>query len=262
MRQLITAAQVLPGPAGERIADGAVLIDGDTIVAVGPRAELERVDGPVIRRDYPQQTVLPGLINCHVHLAFDAGMRPVEALTEATDDELLPAMADRAGQALRAGVTTVRDLGDRGGLAVRLRDAINAGKFDGPSIVAAGPPLTPPGGHCWFLGGEVADQAAIRRQVRHNAELGAEVIKVMASGGQMTPNSPPMWQTQFTADDLRVVVEEAGALGLPVAAHAHGTDAIAAAVEAGVTTVEHCTWLRSGGQGYDQRDDIARAMAE
>lgn len=271
-RQLITAGQVLPGPAGQRIADGAVLVDGEMIVAVGPRAEVERQvegaagrgenGGDVQRRDYPGHTLLPGLINCHVHLVFDAGPRPVETLAETADPDLLPAMADRAQQALLAGVTTVRDLGDRGGLAIQLRDAINRGELPGPRVVASGPPLTPPGGHCWFFGGEVADQDAIRRQVRHNAELGCDVIKVMASGGQLTPNSPPMWQSQFTPDELRVVVSEATAAGLPVAAHAHGTDAIAGAVEAGVTTIEHCTWLRAGGQGYETRDDVGRRMAE
>jgi imidazolonepropionase-like amidohydrolase len=261
VQQLITAGQVLTGPAGSRIADGAVLVDGATIVGVGPAAEVaEQAGAEVRRRDYPGHTLLPGLINCHVHLTLDASPVPLDHLQAAGDDELLDGMAQRARQALSAGVTTVRDLGDRGGLAMRLRDRITAGEQSGPRIVASGPPLTIPDGHCWFFGGVVDGEDAIRAQVRHNASLGADVIKVMASGGQITPGSPPMWASQFSTDELRVIVEEAAACGLPVAAHAHGAEAIASAVEAGVATIEHCTWMREGG--FDRREDVARDMAE
>jgi imidazolonepropionase-like amidohydrolase len=166
-------------------------------------------------------------------------------------------MARRAGQLLSGGVTTARDLGDRNGLAIKLRD-----ELPGPRIVSSGAPITIPKGHCWFLGGEVDGEDAIRDRVRATADSGADLIKVMASGGQLTPGSPPMWQNQFSAGELRIVVAEASRAGLPVAAHAHGTEAIAAAVEAGVTTIEHCTWVRRGGGGLDQRTDVARRMAE
>lgn len=256
VQQLITAAQVLPGPAKQRIPDGAVLIDGGVITAVGPRREVEQQATPEAHRhDFPRHTVLPGLINCHIHLVFDAGPDPVGAVQETEDTDLLAGMAERARQLLAAGVTTVRDLGDRNGLAIKLRDELS-----GPRIVASGPPITIPQGHCWFLGGEVDGEDALRARVRATAEMGANVIKVMASGGQITPGSPPMWQNQFSQRELRIVVEEATSAGLPVAAHAHGTEAIAAAVEAGVTTVEHCTWIRAGG-GYDQRADVAEQMA-
>ncbi|HEY1918274.1 MAG TPA: amidohydrolase family protein [Streptosporangiaceae bacterium] len=145
MRQLITAGQVLTGPAGSLICDGAVLVDGARIVAVGPAADVARQAGPEVRRrDYPAHTLLPGLINCHVHLALDAGPAPLDNLLAVNDDELLAGMAQRARQALAAGVTTLRDLGDRRGLAMRLRDQITAGEVAGPRIVASGPPLTIP----------------------------------------------------------------------------------------------------------------------
>lgn len=262
MQQLITSRKVLIGPVGQHISDGAVLIDGDTITAVGPRAEVERqLVGEVRRRDYPHHTLLPGLIDCHVHLAFDTSDSPIDALRDSDDLDLLMGMTGRAQQVLSAGVTTVRDLGDRDGLVIRLRDAIARGDVRGPRILAAGAPLTIPEGHCWFFGGAVAGDDEIRRQVRHNAALGADVIKVMASGGQITPNSPSMRQEQFSTDELRVIVEEATRAGLPVAAHAHSTEAITSAVAAGVTTVEHCTWMRAEGGGYDQREAVAKQMA-
>ena len=217
----------------------------------------------VVERAFPGATILPGLINAHVHLAFSAGPDRLAHLMGPLEEErLVLAMAGRAQQLLNSGVTTVRDLGDRGGLAVRLRQAINTGELIGPRILAATAPLTPPGGHCWFLGGEVAGAAQIRQQVQRNADAGADVIKVMVSGGNMTPGGAHMWEQQFSTEELRTAVAQAHRLGLPVAAHAHGTSSIRACVEAGVDTIEHCTWLIGPGiVGRDEQiaADIAAA---
>lgn len=262
MQRLITAREVLAGPVGQRIKDGAVLIDGDAITATGPREEIERAaDDDAVRSDYPRHAILPGLINCHVHLAFNSGQHVVDELRATGDSALLLGMAGRAQQALTSGVTTVRDLGDRDGLVFQVRAAIERGELLGPRILAAGPPLTPPRGHCWFFGGEVDGPDAIRERIRRNAALGADVIKVMASGGSLTPESVSMREEQFGVAELKLIVREARDAGLPVAAHAHGSDSIAAATEAGVDTIEHCTWMRTGGEGHDRRDDVARAMA-
>ncbi|SDQ18553.1 metal-dependent hydrolase family protein [Actinopolyspora saharensis] len=262
MQQLITADQVVPGPAGQRIADGAVLVDGDAITAVGPRAEVEPLADDARRHTAVGGTVLPGLVNAHVHLSWDAGFGMLERFRAADDAELLLGIAGRAQQALRAGVTTLRDLGDRDGLVLRVRDAIARGVLAGPRLLGSGPPLTPPQGHCWFFGGEVSGADQIRERIRGNVALGADVIKVMASGGEMTPDSPPTWQSQFSAEELALVVREAHAAGLPVAAHAHGTEAIAAAAAAGVDTIEHCSWQGADNVGSDLRDEVAREIAE
>ncbi|MDH6130202.1 amidohydrolase family protein [Kitasatospora sp. GP82] len=255
MELLISSGRVLTGPGGECVNDGAVFVSKGGIVAVGARDEVERLAPDDVRRvSFPHGTVLPGLIDCHVHLAFDASPDPVGALREADDASLLLGMAGRAQQLLATGVTTVRDLGDRGGLSVRLRDAVAAGVLHGPRILAATAPITSPGGHCWFLGGEVSGEEAIRDQVRRNAESGADVIKVMATGGGITKGGPATWQSQFTTEELHLVVAEARRAGLPVAAHAHGTDGIAGVVAAGVNTIEHCTWMVDGG--FEVRDDV------
>ncbi len=260
MEFLLSAGQLLTGPGGARLEDGAVLVRGDRIAAAGPRAEVEaRAAGDAVRVSRPGGTLLPGLIDAHVHLCFDAGPDPVTSLRETEDADLLLAMAGRAKQLLATGVTTVRDLGDRGGLALRLRDAVAAGSVRGPRILAAGAPLTPPGGHCWFLGGEVSGEEAIRELVRRNAKDGADVVKVMATGGGLTKGGPAIWESQFTPAELRLVVAEARVHGLPVAAHAHGADGIEAAVAAGVDTIEHCTWMGDGG--FDVRESVVADIA-
>ncbi|MFK0288028.1 amidohydrolase family protein [Streptomyces sp. NPDC090499] len=258
---LITADRIIVGPADQVIADGAVLIDSGTVAAVGAAAELDAsVDAEVPRLRCPGTTAMPGMIDCHVHLAFDAGPDPVGAVTTAKQDELATAMAEHAAQLLTAGVTTVRDLGDRDALTVALRASIESGAVIGPRIVAATAPLTSHGGHCGFLGGEVTSDDDIRTQVARNAAAGADLIKVMASGGALTPSGPRMWEAQFTPDQLHLIVEEAERHGLGVAAHAHGTETIAHCVAAGVRTLEHCSWRTPEGIVYDP--EISRRIVE
>ncbi|CAM5323256.1 amidohydrolase [Streptomyces avidinii] len=256
---LITAGRVLTGDA--EVADGAVLVRDGIITAVGPRADIEAQAGSnEPRQDFPDSTLLPGLIDAHVHLVFDAGADPVATMQEAGDEDLLEGMRKRAEQLLATGVTTARDLGDRGGLALRLAQEIAAGTATGPRIIGAGAPVTPPGGHCWFLGGEVSNADEARALVHHNVAQGAKVVKVMAGGGGLTKGGAPSWKSQFGADELAVVVEEAHQVGLKVAAHAHGTDAITDAVAAGVDTIEHCTWMTE--DGFDLREDVLAQIIE
>ncbi|MEV1065999.1 amidohydrolase family protein [Streptomyces sp. NPDC050263] len=257
---LITAGRVLVD-SGTYLDDGAILIEGDSITAVGPRAEIaEQVGADAVHLAFPEGTVLPGLIDAHVHLAFDGGADPVATLHESSDETLLNDMRRRAEQLLLSGVTTARDLGDRNGLALRLDEEIAQGSTPGPRIVSAGTPATPPGGHCHFLGGEVSGVTEVRDLVRRNITAGAGAIKAMVTGGGLTKDGPKSWQNQFTPEELQALVDEAHQAGLPVAAHAHGTDGITAAVEAGVDTIEHCTWMTN--DGFDLRPDVLKQIID
>ncbi|OXM66820.1 amidohydrolase family protein [Amycolatopsis vastitatis] len=253
---LITAGRVLPRPSTP-VEDGAVLVRDGVIAAAGPRADVVAQAAPDAQRhDFPTGTALAGLFNVHVHLAFDA-TREMLPHFEA-DASPLEGARSRVRQLLRSGVTTVRDLGDRGHLAAAVRRS-----FDGetaPRLLVSGPPITVPGGHCHFFGGETASDDDIRALIDANAAAGADVVKVMASGGQITEGGADMWESQFDARQLSLIVAHAASHGLPVAAHAHGADAIEAAVEAGVSTIEHCSFM-TGPKSFDRRSHVAKRMA-
>jgi imidazolonepropionase-like amidohydrolase len=251
-RTVIRARWLFDGCGSELMRDPVVVLEGERIVSVD-----RGIPPPLGARvvDLPGATLLPGLVDTHQHLVFDAGSDPVASLAARDDDGAREAMVEAARVAVRGGVTTVRDLGDRGYLSLGLR-----GRAGLPTIVAAGPPITSLGGHCHFLGGEVGpDVRSLRDAVRERVERGVDVIKVMASGGHLTPGSRQE-TSQFGFDELRAVVEEGHRYGLSVIAHAHGGSAIAEAAAAGVDGLEHVTFWTE--DGVDAPAATIRAIAE
>jgi imidazolonepropionase-like amidohydrolase len=242
---VLRAAWLYDGTSATRTPAPAVVIDGGTIIAVGTSTDTVPTGPGVEVVDLPAATLLPGVVDGHVHLAFDASDDPVGHLAGRDDAATFVAMTRAARQAARGGVTTVRDLGDRGYLSLAIRDAARSDRSL-PTVVAAGPPITTPGGHCHFLGGAATGVDGVRAAVRAHAERGVDVIKIMASGGGMTPGTHPE-RPQFGLDELRAAVDEAHRHGLPITAHAHGTPAIADAVDAGVDGLEHVTFMTEDG---------------
>jgi imidazolonepropionase-like amidohydrolase len=245
---------------GERFSTGGstVFIDAGRIVAVEPGFP-DVGDGSQVLQ-FDDATVLPGLIDAHVHLVADSEMGALDRVAGYTDDELDAVMTQGLHRQLAAGVTVVRDLGDRRYSAVGRRDRQRSGGAlePEPTILAAGPPLTTPGGHTFSLGGEVAGRAAISAAIAERKERGVDVVKVMASGGNTTPGTDVL-RTQFTGEELTHIVDLAHAAGLPVTAHAHGLPAVEQAVDAGVDGIEHCTCLTA--TGFDLPDVLIERIA-
>jgi imidazolonepropionase-like amidohydrolase len=195
-------------------------------------------------------TLLPGLIDGHVHLALDKTLYTAFSsedyqtrLRARNPERELVRAGHHAQQALAAGVTTVRDCGADSFIIPALRDAINAGEFVGPRILASGRPITTTAGHT-YSGWGVDGADEMRKAVRFLASQRVDFIKCIVSGGTTTPGTN-ITRAQYTLDEVRVAVQEAHRLGLQVAAHAISTDSIRLAAEAGVDTIEHCSWIGS-----------------
>jgi imidazolonepropionase-like amidohydrolase len=229
-----------------------VLLDGDRIGWTGPHARAPREARDAKGIDAAGGTVTPGLIDCHVHLNFDGA-----ADFAAEGAGLTPALGAIKGSVnarkhLAAGVTTVRDLGGVG--TVEIARAIDAGMIPGPRVIPSGRALTITGGHGHNIGlaREVDGADEVRKAVREEIRAGAAAIKVIATGGVLTPGIGATF-TAFTPDELAAAIDEAHSWDRGVAAHAIGTEGILQAVRAGIDTVEHCVLVTP---------QVAKEMAE
>lgn len=239
---------------GEKpIPDGAlVLVEDGVIIGVEP-GRAPAPDGCEVIYE-PGTTVLPGLIDAHSHLCGNGEPDALDRLPSLTPDRLDAAVDAALTAQLAAGVTSVRDLGDHRWTVVdRHRE-----RPDGPTVVASGPPITSVGGHCATMGGEASGVGELRRAVRERADRGADLVKVMVTGGMMTP-ATDMRACQFSLAELRAVVDEAHRLGLPVTAHAHALTGVQQCVAAGVDGIEHCFCLTE--DGIHTPPELAAAIA-
>jgi imidazolonepropionase-like amidohydrolase len=246
---------------GERFSaePATVLLDGEKIIGV--ESQIVELDESWDVYDYASGTLLPGLIDTHVHLVADNVVGALDRIPELGEQALDDIITESLRRQLAAGVTTVRDLGDYQYAAVTRRDEQRDGRMQRPepTIVASGPPLTSVAGHCHYLGGEVANPSQISAAIRERIDRSVDVVKVMTSGGMLTPGSDVM-RTQFSSDDLRSIVQQAHDGALPVAAHAHGVPAIEQSIEAEVDCIEHFSCLTD--QGFAFSDELADRVAE
>jgi imidazolonepropionase-like amidohydrolase len=236
----------------------SIWVRAGRIEAVG--AEAERAYPGEDRRDARGRFALPGLIDAHVHLELDPSLRtPAEqlALSEPVREA---GVATRARAMLRAGITTARDCGGGAHREHALRQRIDSGDALGPRLLCCGQPLTTPGGHCHFWGGEVESEASIRQMIDRQIDAGSDWIKVMATGGVFTKGSSAR-ATQFDRATLTQIVEHARRADRFVAAHCHGTRGIDFALEAGVRTLEHASFAGPDGFGTDLDDALMARIA-
>lgn len=245
MPRMILRGTVFDGTgAAPRQAD--VVLDEGRITAVG---SAEDAGGAAVL-DFQGATILPGLIDCHVHLTSDSVPGEIRRLKQSTPYQALVGAA-QAERLLRMGFTTVRDVGAVGYANVALSQAIRDGWARGPRVLAAGPSLSVRGGHgdsyyrpevSFDRGGLIAGPQGAREAVRETIKMGAEVVKLLVTGGVMTDGSD-VGALQWTHEELQAAIDMAHQLGVRVAGHCHGAAGVKAAVRAGIDTIEHGTLL-------------------
>ncbi|BED91281.1 Xaa-Pro dipeptidase [Pseudoalteromonas sp. MM1] len=255
----LTAKAMVDVQTGEVIQSPLITIDNGVItdVAQNKKPNMTKNDQHI---DLPELTLMPGLMDMHVHLTSDPTVSRSERLSQS-----VPRMAIKAAyfakKTLLAGFTTLRNVGAEGYSVIAVRDGINAGDIVGPRIWAAGPSLGITGGHCdnnrlppelKYTSTGVADGPwAARVKVRENIKYGANAIKFCATGGVFSKGTKVGVQ-QYSFEEMKAIVDEAHMRDLPVSAHAHGTSGIKTAIKAGVDSIEHASFL----------DDEAIALAK
>jgi imidazolonepropionase-like amidohydrolase len=258
MQWAIRAKRLYDGTRQAMIQDAVVVINGQQIGAVGPAAEMS-IPAGIDVLDAGDRTLMPGMIDAHVHLLFTGSARSGEESRSASDNQALLTGVQNAQHGLKSGLTTVRDCGDRNYLSLSLRDFIAAGGLTGPRLVCSGPVITTTAGQLWWSGIECDTEDELRRAVRTLVKHGVDFIKLMGSGGNATPGSNPE-AAQYAAAGFRAVVEDAHRMGKKVAAHVHGVESIRMAVDAGIDTLEHVPFRAHGTIEYDPQlvDEILR----
>lgn len=235
----LKAGRLLDVRRGVYLDNAVILVEGERIRAVGTAAEVKIPEGAHVV-DLSRFTLLPGLIDSHVHLAWGSP----------EPGKPLPG-TEEARATLEAGFTTVRNPGSTGRADLALRDAIERGEVRGPRMLAAGPGLGMPGGACdrVFAGeGRATGVAEVRERARQVLDSGADFLK-LCSGGGVVATQADAESTEYGEAEIRAVVEEAHRRGKTVAAHAQGALAIANAVRAGVDSIEHGAWIDEASAG-------------
>ena len=249
-RTLLRAGAVLDIRSGQELHNATVIIQGEKLLGVAPTASTPAQSGDR-EIDLHSQTLLPGLIDVHVHLTGATDFDPYFELSMTPGKEAILGV-ENAKTTLEAGFTTVRNVGANDFTDVALRDEINAGHIPGPHMQVSGPPLGITGGHMdenllpyqyHVVAEGVADGIpAVQHMVRQNIKYGADLIKIGASGGVLSKGDDPQ-ASQYTREEMIAIVADAHRLGRKVAAHAHGAQAILWATEAGVDSIEHGSYI-------------------
>ena len=265
---VIKGATILDVTNGDMIKNHVVIVKDGRIDAVSPARSADIPKGIEVI-DLQGHTLLPGLIDMHVHLTSGGGYHGYERL-KLTDERRAILGVVHAKQTLMAGFTTVRNVGAGSFGDVALRDAINDGDIPGPRMLVSGPPIGITGGHCsdnnllppeYGISGEgVADGPwAARTAVRRNIKYGADLIKTCSTGGVLSKGTK-VGTPQYTVEELTALIDEAHSRGLKVASHAHGAEGIINALIAGADTIEHASFIDDEGIRLAIENDAALSM--
>ena len=254
---VLRAATLIDGTGADPCYDADVVVRDGVITHIGP-AGVYADDVVVV--DYGDATIMPGLIDCHCHLqfgAYESHERTLAVHKSASNEERVMTAIANGQRALATGVTTMRDTGGYLALNMVVRDALRSGRVPGPRLLVCGAPITTTGGHLNWCGLRADSRDEVIRAARQMVQAGADFIKVMATGGMMTPGSQA-GHSQYDLETLRDLVTDSHRLRRHVAAHVLGSDGCRDAIDAGVDTLEHCSWLTPDGiRGQSAMDEEA-----
>ena len=256
---LIKASRLIDGTGAPPLERGAILIEGDLIRGVGTEETVVPPEGAQVREiSYEDKTVLPGLVDCHVHLTGIGDGRKGDELVLLPDEVLTLQAARNAKAHLYSGVTTVRDCGAKNQTMFMLRQAMDMGIVLGPRLVLAGRPVSIIGGHLGYFGEEATGPDGCRASVRRLMKEGADFIKVTATGGSTRTSNP--YKASFSLDEFQAICDEAHKFGKHVAAHCSSTQGMITALDAGVDTILHAFHREADGTDL-YRPEITERLA-
>lgn len=260
------AARVANANMNGWLPDHAVVVENGRISDVVPKGGLAAgISDTHAVHDLGDVSLLPGLIEAHAHMHTAAGDDPAytqhAAFNDTTEFFIMRAV-DHVRTVLLSGVTTMRDLGGPVEVVFPVRDAVRAGVIPGPRLQLAGAPITTTAGHCWFFGVEADTADEVVRAIRSQVKLGADVIKIMSTGGMFTPTANPR-SAQYPVETLRAAVVEAERLNVQIVSHCLAADGVRNCVEAGIHCLIHARWFDSDfGKGLAYDPEIAQMAAD
>ena len=241
MEFVLTGCTLIDGAGRGPIPQAALFIRNGRIAWVGPQAELPAEARQIKPEDVSGKTIIPGLIDAHIHVCWN-GRESIFDLIRRDRDELLLEAVASLRNILASGTTTVRDIGGHHYMEMSLRRAVEAGHITGPRMRTSGQIITMTGGHGHFAAREADGSDELRKAAREQIKVGADTIKLMATGGAATPGQD-VQASQFTVGEMAAAVEAAHAMGRTAAAHCHGTGGIKNALLAGMDSIEHGSYL-------------------
>jgi imidazolonepropionase-like amidohydrolase len=240
MSLLLRCPRVVDGIGGTLTQHG-VLLEGERIARIAPISEFEGYQGEEVVLD-DAATLLPGLIDCHVHLCFDAESNPGEITEKMRPGAVAVRALVNAQRTLSGGITAIRDCGGKDYLEFAARDACNRGQFQGPTIRASGRMICMTGGHGNRFGRVADGIEEVVKAVREQVHAGSDLVKIMATGGVMTPGVDPE-DAHYSAEEMAAGIAEGHRFHKPCASHAQGTEGILNAVRGGIDSIEHGIFL-------------------
>lgn len=245
MPTAIRASFLIDGISDRPLAEHVVLIDAGRIAEVLPIGEVPR-QSELDWKEFPGATLLPGLIEGHIHYTLDAGRDVLGSLMRDNNEVLTLKAANHAARSLASGITTALDLGARDDVIFSLKQAIRDGVVPGPDLLVSGRPITSLRGHVYFFNGEVRTASELIRMVRSQLQMGAEFTKIIVNGGGLTPGSNAL-ELQFRFEEVQQAVQVTHEQGRRVAAHVDCHAAIEMAARAGVDKLEHVDFITPQG---------------